>query len=172
MDLNIIKGVMGGVMLFLGRELNFLFAGSVTALLATRLTPLLPSGLPAWGDTAFVIGMGILAAGIALINTRVGYFISGFVAGGYFLSDYYVPNFTGIPPILPFIVGSGAGALIMGLLTEWAMIIVSSVVGAIFLTSLFPLGQTARTLVTAGLVIIGAIVQVLIMRMQKQAEDR
>jgi len=172
MDINLIRGVMGGVFIFLGRELNFLFAGGMTALLAARLTPLLPSNLPTWGNTAFIIGMGVVAAGIALINSRVGYFLSGFVAGGYFLSDYYVPNFTGAPPFLPFLVGSVIGALIMGLLTEWAMIIVSSVVGAIFLTSLFTLGSTARTLVTAGLVIVGALIQVVIMRMQKQSEDR
>lgn len=162
---------MGGAFLFLGRELNFLFAGGMTLLLAIRLTPLLPATLPSWAGLAFIIGMGILAAGIAIINARVGYVISGFVAGGFFLSDYYVPDFTGTPPILPFIVGSVIGAVIMGLLTEWAMIIVSSLVGAIFLTSLFTLGQTARTLLTAGLVIIGGVTQAFIMRMQKQAEN-
>jgi len=171
MNITLIRGLMGGVFLFLGRELNFLFAGGMTALFAMRLTPLLPPNLPSWGDIAFIIGMGVIAAGIALINKRVGYFLSGFVAGGYFLCDYYVPNFTGAPPLLPFIVGSVAGALILGLLTDWAMILVSSVVGAIYLTSLFSLGPTTRTLVTAALVIVGAVAQVLIMRMQKQAED-
>jgi len=167
----LIRGIMGGVMLFLGRELNFLFAGSMTALLAIRFLPFLPSGLPSWSNIAFVIGMGVLAAGIALINERVGYVLSGFVAGGYILSEYYSPGTSGVP-ILPFIVGSGFGAIIMGLLTEWAMIVVSSVIGAVYVTSIFALGQTERTLVTAGLVIIGALVQVVIMRMQKQAEDK
>ena len=171
MDFNLIRGIMGGVMLFLGRELNFLFAGSMTALLAFRFIPFLPSGLPPWADIAFVVGMGVLAAALALINERGGYVLSGFLAGGYILSEYYSPGTTGVP-ILPFIVGSGFGAAIMGLLTEWAMIVVSSVIGAIYLTSLFRLTQIERTLVTAGLVIIGALAQVVIMRMQKQAEDR
>jgi len=169
--MTIIRGIMGGVMLFLGRELNFLFAGSMTALLAIRFLSFLPSGLPSWSNIAFVIGMGIIAAGIALINERVGYVVSGFVAGGYILSEYYSPGTNGVP-ILPFIVGSGLGAVIMGLLTEWAMIVVSSLIGAVYVASIFSMGQTERTLVTAGLVIFGTVVQVLIMRMQKQAEDK
>jgi len=169
--MNLIRGIIGGAILFLGRELTFLFAGGMTALLAIRFISFLPQGLPSWSDLAFVIGMGILAAGIAILNERVGYVISGFVAGGYILSEYYSPGTPGVP-IIPFIVGSGFGAIAIGFFTEWAMIAVSSIIGAIYLTSLFVLGQTERTLVTAGLVIFGAIVQVLIMRMQKQAEDK
>ncbi len=41
--MTLIKGIMGGVMLILGRELNFLFAGSMTALLAIRFISYLPS---------------------------------------------------------------------------------------------------------------------------------
>jgi len=171
MNFNLIRGILGGVMLFLGRELNFVFAGSMTALLAFRFTSFLPSGLPSWADIAFIVGMGILAAGIALINERGGYALSGLVAGAYILSEYYSPGTAGVP-LLPFIVGGGSGAIIMGLFTEWAMIVVSSVIGAIYLTSLFRLSEIERTLVTAGLVIVGALAQVLIMRMQKQAEDR
>ena len=169
--MTLIKGIMGGVMLILGRELNFLFAGSMTALLAVRFIPYLPSNWPWWSGIAFVAGMGILVAAVAILNERVGYVISGFVAGGYILSEYYSPETPGVP-ILPFIVGSGFGAIIMGLLTEWAMIVVSSIIGAVYVTSTFTLGQTERTLVTAGLVVVGLLVQVVIMRMQKQAEDR
>ena len=138
MDFNLIRGVIGGIILFLGRELNFLFAGGMTALLAFRFLPLLPAGLPAWTDIAFVVGAGILAIIIALINERAGYALSGFIAGGYILSEYYSPGTPGVP-LLPFIVGSGFGAAIMGVLTEWAMIVVSSVIGGIYLTSLFRL---------------------------------
>jgi uncharacterized membrane protein YoaK (UPF0700 family) len=169
--MTLIKGIMGGVMLILGRELNFLFAGSMTALLAIRFISYLPSNLPSWSSIAFVAGTGILVAAVAMLNERVGFVISGFVAGGYILSEYYSPGTSGVP-ILPFIVGSGLGAIIMGLLTEWAMIVVSSVIGAVYVTSTFTLGQTERTLVTAGLVVVGLLVQVVIMRMQKQAENK
>ena len=162
----IVRGIIGAIILFLGRELNFLFAGGMAALIGFRLVPLLPDARPSWADPAVVAGLGVAAAILVLINERAGYFISGFLAGGYILSEYSAPGIMVIP-VLPFIVGSIVGALIIGFLTEWALIVVSSVIGAIYLTGMFLLTDTARTLLTAGLVIIGALTQVLIMRAQK-----
>src|SRR6266540_210619 len=100
----IIRGVIGGILLFLGRELNFLFAGAMAALIGFRLTPLLPPQWPAWSDAAFMIGLAVVAALIVLLNERVGYFLSGFLAGGFFLVEYYAPNQLTVP-WLPFVIG-------------------------------------------------------------------
>jgi uncharacterized membrane protein YoaK (UPF0700 family) len=70
-------------------------------------------------------------------------------------------------PLLPFIIGGVIGSLIIGVFTEWALIVVTSLIGAIYATTLFRLNPTAETLVAGGLFIIGALVQVLIMRSQK-----
>jgi len=165
----LIRGVLGAILLFLGRELNFLFSGGMAALIAIRLTPLLPPQWPPWSDNAFIIGLGILAAAIPIINERVGYFTSGFLAGGFYLAEYYAPGVLSVP-LLPFIIGGFIGSLILGLFTEWALIIVSSMVGALYVTDLFTLSPTAETLVGAGLFIVGALTQVILMRMQKQGE--
>jgi hypothetical protein len=163
----IVRGIVGAIILFLGRELNFIFAAGMAALISFRLVPKLPAVWPSWADTIFIVAMAILAAALVLINERAGYFISGFLAGGFVLTEYYAPGVLTIP-LLPFIVGGVLGSIILGVFTEWALIVVSSVIGAIYLTGMFLLGETARTLLTAGLVIIGALVQVLIMRAQKQ----
>jgi hypothetical protein len=60
------------------------------------------------------------------------------------------------------------GALVLGLLTEWALILVSAAIGASYLLNLFVLDPTAEILVGAGLFIIGALTQVIIMQSQKQ----
>jgi len=163
----IVRGIVGAIILFLGRELNFIFAAGMAALISFRLVPKLPAAWPSWADTAFIVAMAILAAALVLINERAGYFISGFLAGGFVLTEYYAPGVLTIPT-LPFIVGGVLGSIILGVFTEWALIVVSSVIGAIYLTGMFLLAETARTLLTAGLVIVGALVQVLIMRAQKQ----
>jgi hypothetical protein len=165
----LIRGVIGGILLFLGRELNFLFAAAMAAFIGFRLSPRLPAQWPPWGDIAFVATLALVAAIIALINERIGYFLSGFLAGGFFLIEYFAPNASTLPAI-PFIVGGVIGSLILGLLTEWAMILVSSGIGAAYVLNLFRLDPTAEILVGAGLFIIGALTQVIIMQSQKHSE--
>lgn len=165
----IIRGVIGGILLFLGHELNFLFAGAMASLLGFRLLPLLPPQWPSWADYAFIIGLGIMAAVAVLLNERVGYFISGFLAGGFLLVEYYAPNAQTVP-WLPFVIGGIIGALIIGIFTEWALIIVTAMIGASYLLNLFVLDPMLEILLGAGLFIVGALTQVIIMQSQKQTE--
>ena len=162
-----IKGIIGGIVLFLGRELNFLFAGAMAFLIALRLTPMLPSQWPDWTEWAFMIGLGVIAALLTFVDERGGFVISGFLAGGFVAAEWYTPDMLVIP-VLPFILGGVLGALVIGLFTDWALIIISSLIGGYYLTTLFRLAQTPRILITAGLIIIGALVQAIIMRQQKQ----
>lgn len=163
----IVRGIIGGIILFLGRELNFLFAGGMAALIGFRLTPKLPPAWPEWSDYAFIVGLAVVAAAAVIANERAGYFISGFLAGGFVLVEYYEPGVLTLP-LVPFIVGGVIGALIIGVFTEWALIVVTSLIGAIYATTLFRLTPTAEILVAGGLFVIGALAQVLIMRSQKQ----
>ena len=80
--MQVMRAVIGGVFLFLGRELNFFFAGAMAALIGLRLIPRLPPQWPAWSDYAFMLGLALLAAAICIRNERIGYFLSGFLVGG------------------------------------------------------------------------------------------
>ena len=164
--MQILRGVIAGILLFLGREVNFLFAAATAAFIGLRLTPLLPPQWPWWSDYAFMAGLAIVAAAITLANDRVGYFLSGFLAGGYFLMEYYQPNVLTFP-ILPFIVGGVLGALMIGFFTEWALVLVTCLIGAYYVTNLFRLSYTAQILVGSGLFLIGALTQFILIRMQR-----
>ena len=96
--------------------------------------------------------------------------VSGFLAGGFFLADYYVPGFIAIP-ILPFLVGGAVGGLVMGFLKEWALMIVSSLVGSIYVMDLFTLRQDLKLMITGGLFLAGALTQVLTWRAQKHSSN-
>ena len=163
----IVRGVIGVIILFFGRELNFLFAGGMAALVGFRLAPQLPDSAPPWANPALIIGMAILAATLTLINERAGYIISGFFAGGYIMMEYFEPGVTTFP-VLPFIFGALIGAIIIGVFTEWALIAISSLIGAIYATTLFNLSHAAETLVAGGLFVIGSLTQAILMRMQKE----
>ena len=164
--MQILRGVIAGILLFLGREVNFLFAAATAAFIGLRLTPLLPPQWPWWSDYAFMAVLAIVAAAITLANDRVGYFLSGFLAGGYFLMEYYQPNVLTFP-ILPFIVGGVLGALMIGFFTEWALVLVTCLIGAYYVTNLFRLSYTAQILVGSGLFLIGALTQFILIRMQR-----
>jgi hypothetical protein len=163
----IVRGIIGGIFLFLGWELNFLFAGTMAAFIALRLTPLLPSQWPDWSSYAFILGLGALAAALTLANERVGYFVSGFLVGASTLVEYYQPGVLTLP-LLPFLLGGTVGSLILGIFTQWALIIISCLVGAFYVMNMFTLHPTAEMLVGGGLFIIGALTQAILMRMSKE----
>lgn len=168
--MQVMRAVIGGVFLFLGRELNFFFAAAMAALIGLRLTHLLPPQWPAWSDYAFMLGLALLAAAIGIRRERIGYFLSGFLVGSYFLVEYYEPGVLTLP-LLPFLVGGVTGSVIIGIFTEWALMLVSCLVGAYFLTGLFTLSPTAELLVGGGLFVIGALTQVIMRQMQGQDEE-
>ena len=159
----IIRGAIGGVLLFLGRELNFLLAAAMAALLSFRLLPFLPPQWPGWYDTVVIFGLAILAGTIPILNKRVGFYVSGFIAGGTFLVEYTAPDGVSLP-MIPFLIGAILGSLILGIVTEWALIIVSCLIGAYYTTNLFNLSYIPRMLVGSGLFIIGALTQAFLRR--------
>ena len=169
MNVTIVRGVIGAILLFLGRELNFVFAGGIAALFAFRVLPLLPASWPAWSDTVFIIAMAVIAAAIPMTNEKLGYYVSGFLGGGYFLVEYFAPGGSNIP-LIPFFVGSVIGAFIMGLFTEWAMMVISSVAGDYFISDLFTLRRDVEIMISGGLFMVGALVQVILWRMQRYAD--
>jgi hypothetical protein len=168
--MQVIRAIIGGVFLFLGRELNFFFAAALAALIGLRLTPLLPQAWPGWSDYVLMSSLAIAAAILVIARERFGYFVSGFLVGSYFLVEYYEPGVLTLP-LLPFLVGGGIGTIIIGVFTEWALMIVSCLLGAYFLTNLFVLSPIAEILVGSGLFIIGALTQVILMQMQGKEEE-
>ncbi len=165
--MQIAKAIIGGVLLFLGQELDFIFAAAMAVLIGFRLTPNLPPQWPAYYTYIFIGILGAIAAAVPIINKRVGYVFSGFLAGGYILVEYYEPGMLTLP-LLTFLVGAVVGALFVGLLTRWALIILSALVGTYYVVNFFALAPTPKILVSAGLFIIGALAQVVIMRMTKE----
>lgn len=169
MDLIVLRWIAGFTILLLGRELSFLFSAAMAAFIGTRLLHFLPYSWPAWSDLAFLVVLAVLAATLTLINKNTGYYVCGFLVGGFAFSEYYAPGALTLP-LLPFFVGSVIGAVIVGFLGEWAMIVVACLIGAYFIYGVLPLRGTAKTLATAGIFIVGALAQVTIFQMQKHSD--
>lgn len=162
----LVRGIIGGILLFLGQELHFFFAAAMAALIGFRLTPLLPTQWPAYYDYIFIGLLALIAAAIPLIHERIGYFFSGFLVGGHMLVEYAAPTSLTLP-LMTFLIGGVVGSLLVGLLAHWGLMLASCLIGAYYVTYMFTLPEMTKILVMAGLFIIGAVTQVIIWRMQK-----
>jgi len=169
MNLVALRGATGVVILFLGRELSFLFAGAMAALIGTRLTYLLPATWPSWAEPAFLAALAVIAAVLTLLDKKISHYVTGFLVGGFLLSEFYAPGSPTIP-VLPFFVGSVLGSVSIGLLGEWGMILISCLVGTYLIYGVLPLIGITKTLATAGVFVVGAIAQVIIFQMQKHSD--
>ncbi len=65
---------------------------------------------------------------------------------------------------IPFIVGGVIGAVLISLLFDWAVIILSSLSGAMMIVQAVPIDSTIRTVVFFVLLLFGIIVQARLMR--------
>jgi len=169
MNLVAMRGIAGVVILFLGRELSFLFSAAMAAFIGVRLLPFLPASWPSWGDLAFLAILAVLAAGLTLVDKRAGFYVCGFLVGGFVFNEIYAPGSL-VLPILPFFVGSVLGSVIIGLLGEWGMIVVSCLIGTYLIYGVLPFFGTARTLAASGIFIVGALAQVIFFQMQKHSD--
>jgi len=165
----VLRGIIGAVALFLGRELSFLFSAAMAALIGLRLTPLLPDSWPAWAEIVFLIVLAVLGAALTLINKETGYYVCGFLVGGFAASEFFAPGILAIP-IIPFLIGSVIGTVTLGVLGEWAMIVVSCLIGVYLIYGVLPMYGTAKTLASAGIFLVGGLVQVIIFQSQKHSE--
>ena len=97
----------------------------------------------------------------------VGFLI--FLVGGFAFNEYFAPGSSTLP-ILPFVVGSVLGAVIVGLLKEWALIVVACLIGTYLIYGVLPIFGTARILASGAIFVIGALAQVTMYQMQKHSD--
>jgi hypothetical protein len=155
----------GGLLLVLGRKLFWLYVailGFVTGLtVASRLFNVQPE----WLQLVIAIGFGILGAVLAYFFQEIAVAVAGFLVGAY-VALTLVANFAGnavqngdtLNWVL-FFAGGIIGAVLAVMLFDWALIILTSLAGALLVTEGLAITGTVGWLVAAGLFILGIIIQ-------------
>ena len=153
--------LIGVVILFFGRKLFWLCVAAVGFAVGVEIAPQLvhePSSL-----LALVVALvfGLLGALLALFLQKIAIAVLGFLAGGKLACAIAVAFFVHYAQYstIIFIVGGIIGAILLLALFDWALIVVSSFIGAYLIQSAIMLPPTGSTLVFVGLAIIGVIVQ-------------
>jgi hypothetical protein len=157
-----IVGVLIGIaILFFGRKLFWLTVAAVGFAVGVEIAPLLvnePSSLLA---LLIALVLGILGALLALFLQKIAIAVLGFFAGGKLataIAAAFFVHYAQYSTII-FVLGGIIGAILLLAVFGWALIVVSSFIGAYLIQSAIVLPPTGSTLVFIGLAIVGIFVQ-------------
>jgi hypothetical protein len=153
--------IAGVCALLLGRRLFWLFVGAVGFVLGMDLTAMLFRGLPPLAVVLIALAGGMVGAVLAAALEELMIGIAGFVGGAYVAGQILIAlmPFPGRNIWLAMLVGGIVGTLLLAALFDWALIVLSSVIGAGFIIQAVPRAGGSTHVVFLVLVIIGVVVQ-------------
>lgn len=162
----IISALIGAVILLFGRKLFWLCVAAVGFAAGVEFAPHFVHEPSTLIMLAFAIVLGLIGAVLALFLQKVAIAIAGFLAGGKLALAMAAAFF--VQPAqyywITFLIGGIIGALLLLVLFDWALIALSSVVGAYLVLSAIALPPSGTSILFVALVAIGVIVQVASMR--------
>jgi hypothetical protein len=160
-SVGIVGALIGIVILFFGRKLFWLCVAAVGFAAGVEIAPHLvhePSSLLA---LTVAIVLGIIGALLALFLQKVAIAVLGFLAGGKLagaIASAFLVHYGQYSTVI-FLVGGVLGAILLLVLFDWALIVVSSLIGAHLIQSAVVLPATGSTIVFLGLAVVGILVQ-------------
>ena len=160
-SLPIVSAIIGVVVLLFGRKLFWVCVAAVGFAAGIELAPHLVQQPSPLLQLSLALILGIVGALLALLLQRVAIGIVGFAAGGRLAVGLAATFFVDHASYywLTFLIGGVIGTLLLLALFDWALIILSSLIGAYLILSAITLPQTGATILFAGLTILGIIVQ-------------
>jgi Domain of unknown function (DUF4203) len=164
----VVNVVAGAVLLLAGRKLFWLFVAIAGFYVGFEVARAVFTNQPQWLVWLVAAAAGVIGALVAMLFQRVAFALGGFYAGGYLAlvaAERYLPGAAGAGA---FIVGGVAGAIAAALVMDWAVVILSCLVGAALVVSSLALGDLVGLLAYAGLVAIGIVVQRQLLRGHKR----
>jgi hypothetical protein len=159
--LALFKILEGVCLLTLGRKLFWLFVALIGFEIGAFVAARVFTSQPDWIVLVVAVGVGIIGALLAIFLQQLVVAAVGFFAGGYLgVALIGLSNLdSGALALLAFIVGGIIGTIVIVALFDWALIGLSSLVGAITLTEVF-LPRHAFTLIAiVALFAIGVAIQ-------------
>ncbi len=155
---NILIGVL---LLVFGRRLFWLFVSLVGFLAGFNLAPQILPGQPASIVLMVAIIVGLLGALLAILFQRLSVGIAGFLAGGYLINILLASLRIDAGAVwwITYILGGLIGFILVLALFDWALIILSSLMGASIIVQALALASNLAILAFILLLVIGIAIQ-------------
>ena len=160
-SVTIIGVIIGVVILFFGRKLFWLCVAAVGFAVGVKIAPLLVNESASLLALLIALIFGVLGALLALFLQKIAIAVLGFLAGGKLataIAAAFFVQYAQYSTII-FVIGGIIGAILLLALFGWALIVVSSFIGAYLIQSAIVLPPTGSTLVFIGLAMVGVFVQ-------------
>lgn len=157
----IVGVLIGIVILFFGRKLFWLCLAAVGFAVGVEIAPQLVNEPSSVLALLVALAFGVLGALLALFLQKIAIAVLGFLAGGKLASAIAAAFFVQYAQYstIIFVAGGIIGAILLLAVFDWALIVVSSFIGAYLIQSAILLPPTGSTLVFVGLAIVGIVVQ-------------
>jgi Domain of unknown function (DUF4203) len=160
-SVTIIGVIIGIAILFFGRKLFWLTVAAVGFAVGVEIAPLLVNEASSLLALLIALVLGVLGALLALFLQKIAIAVLGFFAGGKLataIAAAFFVHYAQYSTII-FVIGGIIGAILLLAVFGWALIVVSSFIGAYLIQSAIVLPPTGSTLVFIGLAIVGIFVQ-------------
>ena len=155
--------LIGVVILFFGRKLFWLCVAAIGFAAGVELAPHLVQDPSALLSLTIALLLGIIGALLALFLQKIAIAVLGFLAGGKLagaIAAAFFVHYAQHSTII-FVIGGVIGAILLLVLFDWALIVVSSLIGAhlIVYQSTIALPQSGSIILFIGLAVVGILVQ-------------
>src|SRR5438046_10494731 len=157
----IVGVIIGVVILFFGRKLFWLCVAAVGFAVGVEIAPLLVNESSSLLALLIALIFGVLGALLAFFLQKVAIAVLGFLAGGKLataIAAAFFVQYAQYSTII-FVIGGIIGAMLLLFLFDWALIVVSSFIGAHMIQNAIVLPPSGSTIVFLGLAIVGLVVQ-------------
>jgi hypothetical protein len=164
--MDILTIAAGILLMLLGRHLFWFFVGIIGFIAGMNLATQYLAGQFEW--VIIVVGLvaGLIGAVLAVFFQRIAVAVAGFLAGSY-LAAYLMSSlgvdmahFEGIVTIIAGILG----AILVFVLFDWALILLSSLVGSSLIVPVLIFGSQLQLVFFVVLALVGILVQAGVLR--------
>ena len=169
----VITFIIGLMILFFGRNIFWLFVAAAGFMLGYSYGPQIFRVESPELILLIAVITGIIGALLAILLKEVAIAAGGFIAGGFAAAE--LVRSTQLSPGMDFwvifILGGIIGAVLMLLIFDWALIVLSSLLGASIIVRSFVLKNSWELILFLALSVIGILIQASWFQSEKKGKE-
>ncbi len=162
----VVNSMIGLILLTLGRKLFWLFVGCVGFVFGLQMANQYLGAQPSWIAWVVALLIGLVGALLAIFFQTLAIGLGGFAAGSAVTAYLTLLAGVAVHPLIN-VFGGIIGLILLIALFDWALIFLSSLVGATFIVQPLNLSLQAEIILYAILVVMGIIFQIFLWRGQR-----